>query len=200
MKLKSLPFDCAFRLLSDSISSRVSAFGNRKDFLRRSVCLSATSRQELKEEEEEKKRDPTKDRSKVIPVETSIKYLQSSAYKETYGDDPVWLHYRRNYKGPYPPRHTRKTCIRQGEIATGNPCPICRDEYLVLDHKNVDLLKQFISPHNGEILGYNKTGLCRRKQLSLLVAIERAKDRGLITFDVPPREYDYSEYINKSKK
>lgn len=37
-------------------------------------------------------------------------------------------------------------------ISTGNPCPICRDEYLVLDYRNVDLLKQFISPFNGAIL------------------------------------------------
>lgn len=34
------------------------------------------------------------DRTKVIPVETSIKYLNSSAYKETYGDSPVWEQYR----------------------------------------------------------------------------------------------------------
>ena len=24
---------------------------------------------------------------------------------------------------------------RKNEIATGSPCPVCRDEYLVLDHK-----------------------------------------------------------------
>jgi len=41
---------------------------------------------------------------------------------------------------------------RQGTISTGNPCPICRDEYLVLDHRNIDLLKQFVSPFNGGIL------------------------------------------------
>jgi small subunit ribosomal protein S18b len=44
---------------------------------------------------------------------------------------------------------------RGGKISTGNPCPICRDEYLVLHHENVDLLKQFISPHTGEVLSYS---------------------------------------------
>lgn len=34
-----------------------------------------------------------------------------SAYQTTYGEDPVWKHYRRNYKGQFPPRKTRKRCI-----------------------------------------------------------------------------------------
>lgn len=34
------------------------------------------------------------DRTKEIPVETSIKYLNSSAYKETYGEFLVWEQYR----------------------------------------------------------------------------------------------------------
>uniref|UniRef100_A0A182MJJ6 Small ribosomal subunit protein mS40 n=1 Tax=Anopheles culicifacies TaxID=139723 RepID=A0A182MJJ6_9DIPT len=138
--------------------------------------------------------DDPKDRSRVIPVETSIRYLASDAYRQTYQDDPVWKQYRRNHKGPYPPKLTRKTCIRKGRISTGNPCPICRDEYLVLDHNNIDLLKQFISPQTGEVLSYRVTGLCQKKHTQLLVAVERAMDRGMLTFDVPFREYDYSEY------
>jgi len=89
----------------------------------------------------------------------------------------------------------------------------------VLDYRNIDLLKQFISPHNGAILptkyvlqpvNYNqskpyfknltlfhrKTGLCQKKQKELLVAITKAKDYGLISFDVPLRDYDYSDYKN----
>lgn len=37
--------------------------------------------------------DP-KDRKNVIPVETSIRYLKSAAYKTTYGDEFVWTQYR----------------------------------------------------------------------------------------------------------
>ncbi|XP_073824448.1 mitochondrial ribosomal protein S18B [Musca autumnalis] len=140
-----------------------------------------------------------KDRTKVIPVETSIRYLNSSAYKQTYGKQLVWEQYRRNHKGPFPPRKTRKTCVRQGMISTGNPCPICRDEYLVLDHRNIELLKQFISPQTGQVLSYTKTGLCQKKHLQLLVAVERARDYGLLTFDVPYREFDYSEYAQKAQ-
>ncbi|XP_014214318.1 28S ribosomal protein S18b, mitochondrial [Copidosoma floridanum] len=136
------------------------------------------------------------DRSKPIPVEIGIKYMKSDAYKETYGLEPIWKKYRRNYKGQFAPPKTRKTCVRQGFIATSNPCPICRDEYLVLDYRNTDLLYQFISPYNGEIIDWNKTGLCQRQHLNLLVAIHKARDFGTISFDVPFRQYDYSEWCN----
>lgn len=131
---------------------------------------------------------------KIVSVETSIKYMTSDAYKQTYGDEPVWKPYKRNHKGMYPPKKTRKTCIRKGQISTGNPCPICRDEYLVLDHRNVKLLEQFINKYNGDTLSYQKTGICQRKHKELLVALTRAKDYGTITFDVPIRQYDYSEW------
>ncbi|XP_043263090.1 28S ribosomal protein S18b, mitochondrial [Colletes gigas] len=137
---------------------------------------------------------PHKDRSKIIPVETSIRYMQSDAYKQTYGNDPVWKLYRRNHKGGIPPQKTRKTCIRKSVISAGNPCPICRDEYLVVDFVNVNLLKQFISDYNGEILSYKKTGLCQMSHKKLLVAILKAREYGLLTFDIPFKYYDYSEW------
>ena len=40
--------------------------------------------------------DP-KDRSRVIPPEISMKYMESVAFKSTYGNDPIWKNYRRNY-------------------------------------------------------------------------------------------------------
>lgn len=52
-----------------------------------------------------------RDRSKKIPVETSVRYLKSEAYREAYGDNPVWLQYRRNFPGQWAPKKTRKTCI-----------------------------------------------------------------------------------------
>ncbi|XP_065355452.1 small ribosomal subunit protein mS40 [Calliphora vicina] len=157
----------------------------------------ATELQEKRELTEQELKLLRKDRSQKIPVETSIRYLKSDAYQQTYGQQFVWEQYRRNHKGLFPPRQTRKTCIRKDTITTGNPCPICRDEYLVLDHRNIELLKQFISPHSGEVLSYTKTGLCQKKHLQLLVAVERAKDYGLLTFDVPFREFDYSEFYDK---
>ncbi|XP_075548463.1 mitochondrial ribosomal protein S18B [Dermacentor variabilis] len=128
------------------------------------------------------------------PPEISIQYLESKAYKDTYGDDPVWTMYRRNFKGQFPPPKTRRTCIKAGLIATGSPCPLCRDEYLVIHHTNTKLLTQFISPYTGETLQPQKTGLCREKQFQLDLAILKAKDLGLISYQVPFRHYDYKDY------
>ncbi|XP_047365336.1 28S ribosomal protein S18b, mitochondrial [Vespa velutina] len=149
---------------------------------------------------EDKKIDPSKDRRQIIPVETSIEYMLSNAYKQTYGDEPVWTKYRRNHIGQIPPRKTRKTCIRGGIISCGNPCPICRDEYLILDYRNVKLLEQFISIYTGEVLHYRKTGICQRRYKQLHVAVLKAKEYGTLTFDVPLRKYDYSEWYNEQKQ
>lgn len=164
----------------------------------RSLSLYSTNRiqKEAEEQQNLEVRGVTRDRTEQIPVETSIKYLKSLAYQKTYENKPVWVLYRRNHKGMFPPRKTRKTCIRGGVIATGNPCPICRDEYLVLHEENIDLLKQFICPYTGNILSYSQTGICQKKHQELIVSIKRAYDRGLITFDVPFRKYDYSDYYS----
>lgn len=91
------------------------------------------------------------DRTRIVTLSESLGYLASEAYAQTYGERAVWEEYRRNHKGPFAPRRTRRTCVRKGLISTGNPCPICRDEYLLLDHRNLQLLQQFISPHTGEV-------------------------------------------------
>ncbi|XP_064091236.1 small ribosomal subunit protein mS40-like [Macrobrachium nipponense] len=167
-----------------------------------SFYTSTKLRQDAEEAEEPAKQEvnPKKDRSQIIPVEMSIRYLQSSAYKTTYGDDPVWKKYRRNFKGQFAPKKTRKTCIRKNQISTGSPCPICRDEYLVVHYQNVELLKQFISPYTGAILPDSKTNICQKRLRELRVAVEKARDFGLLTFDVPFREYDYSEYYDLQQK
>ncbi|GAB6021904.1 Mitochondrial ribosomal protein S18B [Chamberlinius hualienensis] len=105
-----------------------------------------------------KKVNPAKDRSKVIPYDTSIKYMESDAYKATYGDELVWKLYRRNHKYQRPRVLTRRSCIAHNVITVGSPCPICRDEYLVLDHRNIKLLKQFISPQTEDVIEATFTG------------------------------------------
>lgn len=92
-----------------------------------------------------------RDRTKIIPVETSIEYLNSTAFKSTYGEKKIWELYRRVHKGQLAKKQTRRSCISHGVIAFGSPCPICRDEYLVLDYRNLELLKMFISPYTGEV-------------------------------------------------
>ena len=45
-----------------------------------------------------------------------------AAYKTTYGKDPVWTLYRRNHKGPIPPKKTRKTCVVSERILFVHLC------------------------------------------------------------------------------
>ncbi|CAL4184377.1 unnamed protein product, partial [Meganyctiphanes norvegica] len=169
-----------------------------KFFQEISLCRISTSgiQHSQSEVEHENLEDDPKDRSKVIPIEISMKYLESEAYETTYGDDPVWTKYRRNFKGQFPPTKTRQKCIRKDRISTGNPCPICRDEYLVVEYRNTKLLEQFISDYTGEVISFKKTGVCQKRHRELQIAIAKAMDFGLITFDVPFREYDYSEFYN----
>ncbi|EEC17569.1 conserved hypothetical protein [Ixodes scapularis] len=131
--------------------------------------------------EVEETSEPLKHKKVTLhPPETSILYLESKAYKDTYGNDPVWTNYRRNFKGQFPPPRTRETCIRAGQIFTGNPCPICRDEYLVVHHTNVKLLQQFISPYTGEVMKPIKTGLLK--------------------YQVPFRHYNYEDYYPQLRR
>ncbi|KAF2358676.1 Ribosomal protein S18 [Trinorchestia longiramus] len=131
-----------------------------------------------------------------IPVEESIRYMQSEAYKNTYGDEPVWKKYRRNnYPGHYFSL-PRKACIQGSVLNTGSACPICRDDYLVVDYRNVELLKQFISPVTGEQYFMKITCVCQRAQQYLDVAIARAKDTGLLVHDVPIRHYDNEDFYS----
>nr|XP_033772810.1 28S ribosomal protein S18b, mitochondrial isoform X2 [Geotrypetes seraphini] len=122
-------------------------------------------------------------------------YLISEEYQERYGEQPVWTNYRRNHKGGIPPQKTRKMCIR-GDKVCGNPCPICRDQKLGVDYRNVKLLEQFISPHSGSILDATQTGVCRKQQKNLTNAITQARDHGLLSFHIPIIEFqptaDYS--------
>ncbi|EEB13635.1 mitochondrial 28S ribosomal protein S18B, putative [Pediculus humanus corporis] len=162
---------------------------NFLNVFRRTITTSGFCRTEDKESETEEKKLNPKDRSKVISVETSIAYLKSDAY----GEDFVWKHYRRNFKGHLPPR-TRKTCIRKNVISTGSPCPICRDEYLVVDYQNIELLKHFISPDNGTIFESKKTGVCQVQHYKIKLAILKAQNYGLLSYEVPFRKYDYDYY------
>ncbi|CAD5122998.1 DgyrCDS11388 [Dimorphilus gyrociliatus] len=181
----------AQKLIGNVISSSVIA---SKSIRVRPYCAEA----DLEEGEENTEATQPKGRPEH-DVETSIKYLNSEAYKTTYRDAKVWEPYRRNHKGAFAPSKTRKTCVRKGVMATGNPCPICRDEYLVLHPKNVKLLDQFISPFTGEVLSYTKTGVCQKQHKNLLVAVEQAWDLGYIKMPLPTRLYDYSLYKDSSK-
>ncbi|KAF7686177.1 28S ribosomal protein S18b, mitochondrial [Silurus meridionalis] len=130
-------------------------------------------------------------RYKEIPWE----YLESEEYIERYGSRLVWSDYRRNHKGGIPPQKTRKTCIR-GEKICGNPCPICRDQNIIIHYQNVKLLQQFISPHTGMLYDSTRTGVCRKQQKQLAIAIETARDHGLIPTQLPFVDFSGEDFSN----
>lgn len=93
--------------------------------------FSLTTTQFCEEKEEDGKRvshlytkyaGTPRDRSQVIPVDTSIEYMKSGAFYSAYGGKNVWELYKRVHKGQFPRRKTRETCIRHNVIATASPC------------------------------------------------------------------------------
>ncbi|ESP04992.1 hypothetical protein LOTGIDRAFT_109474, partial [Lottia gigantea] len=101
-----------------------------------------------------------------------------SAFKRCYKNDMIWTHYRRNYKGPAP-LTTRATCVRGEYTATGSPCPVCRDEYLVVDYRNVKLIEHFTNPETGELYETKRTGVCQKQQKKLQFEKFKAMEYGV---------------------
>jgi len=126
-----------------------------------------------------------------------VAYLKSQTYYSIYGDLPVWVNYRRNTRGCHPDRPAKPSpsCFTQkNRYALNNPCPLCRDEYLVVDYRNPELLKQFIDRLTGQILDIYKTTICEYQHQTVRWNVVLAKDHGFLLFDVPFRNYDYRHY------
>lgn len=60
-------------------------------------------------------------------------------------------------------------------------CPFTGDKAPVLDYKDTELLKRYIS-EKGKIMPSRLTGVCAKKQRELTTAIKRARMLALIPF------------------
>ena len=60
-------------------------------------------------------------------------------------------------------------------------CMYCADKNLVIDYKDVDKLKKFVS-EKGKILPRRVTGLCAKHQREVTVAVKRARQIALLPF------------------
>jgi len=60
-------------------------------------------------------------------------------------------------------------------------CTYCADKNLVIDYKEADKLKKFVS-EKGKILPRRVTGLCAKHQREVTVAIKRARQIALLPF------------------
>jgi len=159
----------------------------------------ASAREFLREKPEEKTRKIlAKQLYTPVDLETSKKYLKSEAFAQTYEGLPIWhpTLYRRNFRGSSNPTQTRPDCVIDG-VLCGNPCPICRDDHLVVHHENLELLKHFVEPKTGKVLSHRQTNVCMLQHSRVEIAIGRARDRGLMEMRVPFRDYDYADFYPK---
>ena len=60
-------------------------------------------------------------------------------------------------------------------------CIFCKNKNQLIDYKDVELLKKFISP-NGKISPRRVTGTCAKHQREVAVAIKRARIMALLPF------------------
>lgn len=60
-------------------------------------------------------------------------------------------------------------------------CLFCTDHNALIDYKNVELLRRFIS-EDGKIRPRRQTGTCAKHQRELAVAIKRARHLALLQF------------------
>lgn len=60
-------------------------------------------------------------------------------------------------------------------------CPLCSDKNLVLDYKNGDQLRKYISD-KGKILPRRATGACAKHQRTITLAVKRARHIATLPF------------------
>lgn len=60
-------------------------------------------------------------------------------------------------------------------------CMFCADKALVIDYKEADKLRKFVS-EKGKILPRRVTGLCAKHQREVTLAIKRARHIGLLPY------------------
>jgi small subunit ribosomal protein S18 len=62
-------------------------------------------------------------------------------------------------------------------------CAYCADKNLVIDYKDIDKLKKFVS-EKGKILPRRVTGLCAKHQREVTTAVKRARHIALLPYTV----------------
>ena len=60
-------------------------------------------------------------------------------------------------------------------------CAYCADKNLVIDYKQVDKLKKYVS-EKGKILPRRVTGLCAKHQRDLTIAVKRARQIAVLPY------------------
>ena len=80
----------------------------------------------------------------------------------------------------------------QGTYSTNHPCPLCRDWKLLVNYRNVPLLKQFVDSQTGRIYPLYKTNLCQFAHARVSQAIDASRLLGFLA--CPTVEMKYTEW------
>lgn len=70
-------------------------------------------------------------------------------------------------------------------IARPKICQFCADKNIVIEYKQVDLLRRFVS-EDGKIRPRRQTGTCARHQRRLAEAIKQARHLALLPYSSEP--------------
>jgi small subunit ribosomal protein S18 len=73
------------------------------------------------------------------------------------------------------PRKTRKVDLRR------KSCWFCKEKIAEVDYKSIGQLRRFIS-ERGKIRSRGTTGVCRRHQKQVAVAVKRAREMALLPY------------------
>ena len=66
-------------------------------------------------------------------------------------------------------------------VARPKICQFCADKNVVIDYKNTDLLRRYVT-EDGKIRPRRQTGTCARHQRALAIEIKRARHIALLPF------------------
>ncbi len=66
-------------------------------------------------------------------------------------------------------------------FARPRECQFCTDKQAVIDYKNVDILRRYVTD-DGKIRPRRQTGACAKHQRSIATAVKRARHIALLPF------------------
>lgn len=78
-------------------------------------------------------------------------------------------------------RSPRRNSGRSRYYSRPRVCQFCADHTLVIDYKNISLLKTYVN-RSGKIRPRRQTGNCNKHQNRVAVAIKRSRHMAMMTF------------------
>lgn len=85
------------------------------------------------------------------------------------------------YDEPEPTEHETTSPGPRRYFAQPRICQFCSDRNMIIDYKQADILRRFIS-EDGKIRPRRQTGTCAKHQRQLARAIKRARHLALLPF------------------